>query len=111
MGKKKKKKEDRLPSKPLMASQVQLLTLLVQQFNQVNALWNEKKQAIDNAVAISILELGVPEAQIGEWGLAADGKSIVRYGKKKRPPMIGTTVRIRPKSKKKKKAVKDSKSQ
>ena len=111
MGKKKKKKEDRLPSKPLMASQVQLLTLLVQQFNQVNALWNEKKQAIDNAVAISILELGVPEAQIGEWGLAADGKSIVRYGMMKRPPMIGTTVCNRPKSKKKKKAVKDSKSQ
>ena len=98
---KKNKKEKKLASKPLMASQVQLLTLLVQQFNQVNALWNEKKQAIDNAVAMSILELGVPEAQIGEWGLSQDGKFIVRYGKKKRPPMIGTTVRARPKKKKK----------
>ena len=104
--KKDKKKENQLPFKPLMISQVQLLTLLVQQFNQVNALWNEKKQAIDNAVAISILELGIPEAQIGEWGLAADGKSIVRYGKKKRPPIMGSTVKIRSK---KKKATKDSK--
>lgn len=98
---KKNKKEKKLASKPLMASQVQLLTLLVQQFNQVNALWNQKKQAIDNAVTMSILELGIPETQVGEWGLAADGKSIVRYGRKKRPPIMGTTVKARPKKKKK----------
>ena len=97
----KNKKEKKLATKPLLASQVEMLTMKVQLFNQVNALWQQRKQDIDRATAMCILELGVPEAQVGEWGLAADGKSIVRYGKKRRPPgIIGTTVKNRPKKKK-----------
>lgn len=101
MSKKNKKKEKNLASKPLRLTQVGLLTLLVQQFNQVNALWNQKKQAIDDAVITCIREEGIPETQVGEWGLGENGKTIVRYGKKRRPPIMGTTVRNRPKKKKK----------
>ena len=97
---KKNKKEKKLATKPLLASQTDLLTLLVQQFNQVNALWNQKKQNIDKAVIKIKEELKVPEAQFNEWGLSQDGKFIVHYGKKRRPPIIGTTVGNRPKKKK-----------
>ena len=97
---KKNKKEKKLETKPLMATQVSLISLLVQQFNQVNQLWNQKKKNIDDAVAMCILELGIPETQVGEWGLSQDGKSIIHYGKKRRPPIIGTTVGKRPKKKK-----------
>ena len=102
---KKNKKEKKLETKPLMATQVSLISLLVQQFNQVNQLWNQKKKNIDDAVAMCILELRIPESQVSEWGLSQDGKSIMRYGKKRRPPVIGTTVKNR--SNKKKKPTKD----
>jgi len=98
---KKNKKEKKLASKPLMVSQVELLAMKVQLFNQVNQLWRQRKEDIDNAVIVIARELGVPEDQLGEWGITQDGKTLVRFGKGKRFPGIRTTVKKRPQKKKK----------
>ena len=82
MSKKNKKEEEKLESKPLLNSQIELLGIKMQRLNQVNELAQQRRIEIESSINLIALEMGVPEEQLGEWGLSQDGKSIVRTGKK-----------------------------
>ena len=100
---KNKNKEKTLETKMLLGSQVELLSIKLKALNQVNEVMKQRRQEIENSINLISLELGVPEEQLGEWGLGQDGKSLVRFGKKSRLPGLRTV----PKREKKKKPGKD----
>lgn len=102
MSKKNKKEQKKLETKQLIGSQIELIQIKLRAFNEVVRVMEQRKNDINNSINVAALELGVPENQIGEWGLAEDGKTLIRSGKKKRfPSVIGTTVKKREKEKKK----------
>jgi len=103
MSKKNKKKEQKPETKKLLSSQAELLRIKIQALNQVSQVMEQRKNDINNSIVVACLEQGIPEDQVGEWGLSQDGMNLIRVGKQKRPPgVIKTTVKKRDKKKKKK---------
>jgi len=88
---KKNKKEEKKPeSKPLLNSQMELLGIKMQRINQVNEILQQRKIDVENSINLIALENGVPEEQLGEWGLSEDGRSLVYIGKQKAFPGLRT---------------------
>jgi len=97
---KKKKKEGKKPeTKQLIGSQIELMQIKIRAFNEVINVMQQRKVEINNSINKIALELGVPEGELGEWGLAKDGKTLIKVGKQKRFPGL-KTVKKREKKKK-----------
>ncbi len=99
----KKKEQKKAETKKLIGSQVELMQIKIQALSQVANVLQQRKAEITNSINLIALELGVPEEQLGEWGLTEDGKNLIRVPKKKGfPSVIRTSVKKREKKKKKK---------
>jgi len=96
MSKEKKRKPE---TKALLNTQMELVQLKIQSLNQVNEIFNKRKQDLGNTVNMISLELGVPEGELGEWRLSQDGKMIIKIGKQKGFPGL-KIVKKREKKKK-----------
>lgn len=90
----KKNKEENLKSKPLLNTQMELLGIKMQQLNNVRELFYQRKIDIEDKMNLIAIELGVPEEQLGEWGLSEDGKSLVYIDKNKEFLGLRTVKRI-----------------
>lgn len=96
-----KDKEKKPETKPLLNTQAELVDIKIKNLNQVNEIFNQRKTDLGNTINMIALELGVPEGELGEWGLSQDGKTLIKAGKQKRFPGF-RTVKKREKEKKKK---------
>lgn len=94
----KKNKEKNFKSKPLLNSQAELMAMKIQSVKQVISVLQQKQADLQNSINLIALELGVPENQLGKWGLSDDGKTLLRVGKKGGP--LFKTVKKREKKKK-----------
>ena len=94
----KKDKGKKLNSKPLLNSQAELMAMKIQAVKQIISVLKQKQADLQNSINLIALELGVPENQLGEWGLSDDGKTLLKVGKRKGPWL--KTVKKREKKKK-----------
>ena len=95
-----KDKEPRKETKALLNTQIELVQLKIQNLQQVNEIFNQRKQDLNNTINMIALELGVPEGELGEWGLHQDGKTLVKVRKKKKFPGYKTIKKKEKKTKK-----------
>jgi len=94
----KKDKEKKFNSKPLLNSQAELMAMKFQAVKQIISVLKQKQADLQNSINLIALELGVPENQLGKWGLSEDGKTLLKVGKKSGP--LFKTVKKREKKKK-----------
>jgi hypothetical protein len=78
-------KIDNLEKKKLLASQTELILMKRQALSQIISILKQRDEEMKQTVNRIAIELEIPEAELGLWGLSDDMQFMVRFGKKKRP--------------------------